>query len=286
MKKFFIVLISIILICLTVLGVIGCFVEQSEAESNSQVLSGQNEKLSEWKILDTATLDINKIEGYKPGGVMVPSKTSKEDEEDLEQENKMVTEVGGLELPFTPPYRQMEIVSIGGYTGQLLDDTSDNKKENVLSMIIKNTSDKVIDYGEIIIKIKGQNKGLSFKFSDLKPGAAALVLESSKEVQFSEDDKYVYLDSRAEFVDEMDMMKEEINITTEDNKITVENISDKNLNTVYVYYKTVSPGGCYLGGTTYRAKFVNLTKSKVETIDTLHFDKENSEIIKVESVKE
>ena len=60
------------------------------------------------------------------------------------------------------------------------------------------------------------------------------------------------------------------------------NLTNKNLNTVYVYYKIVTDGNCYLGGITYRAKFENVKGEKSVTADTLHFSNKNSEIIKIE----
>ena len=435
MKKAFIIIISAAIICLTGLGVIGYFVEQNEKKEaneikNEQSVNGENQ----WGVLEGDTLDINKIPGFKPGGIVVekvkgeensdnntnttnnktnnnsiknnntnnsnnnqnsgttntpttpdttpsnpgdstgegstggneapdvPDSTSdsgatpeassinavpasftrtmdnmesasinqvvartqvaskttddndtedndtdnkskdsneqakentsdnKETDEnntnDSEEEKVKVTEVGGLELPWIPPYKEMEVVAIGGYTGKFVEDGSDTNKNNILSMVIKNTSDKIIDYGEILIKISGENEALSFKVSNLKPGAAALVLVSNGETKFDENDKYTYLDSRNEFVEEMSLMSDDVKITTKDKEITVENISDKDLGTVYVYYKTVSPGGCYLGGITYRSKLVKVNKGKTVTADTLHFSKKNSEIIMVESVKE
>ena len=50
-------------------------------------------------------------------------------------------------------------------------------------------------------------------------------------------------------------MEDKIEVTTKDKNITVKNLTNKNLNTVYVYYKIVTDGYCYLGCITYRALF-------------------------------
>ena len=81
-------------------------------------------------------------------------------------------------------------------------------------------------------------------------------------------------------------MDSQLSITTENKKITIENLTEENLNTVYVYYKTISPGNCYLGGTTYRAKFEKVESGKSVSVNTIHFNNANSEILKVESIKE
>ena len=74
------------------------------------------------------------------------------------------------------------------------------------------------------------------------------------------------------------------NLYKQDNKITVKNMTEENLNTVYIYYKNISSGNCYLGGTTYRIKFENVKGQRSVTSKALHFSKKNSEIVKIESV--
>ena len=179
----------------------------------------------------------------------------------------------------------MEILSIGQYSGKFLEDGSDTDKENILAIVVKNTSDKVIDYGEITMKISGKSGTLKFKVTNLKPGASALVMESSGEVEFNTQDKYIYVGSNSNTIKTISLMEDQIAITTKGNKITVENLTDKNINKVYVYYKTVSPGNCYLGGVTYRLKLQNVRSGKSVSAESRHFSNLSSEIIKVETVK-
>ena len=84
----------------------------------------------------------------------------------------------------------------------------------------------------------------------------------------------------------MSLMSDKIKLSTKNKEITIENISDEDLKTVYVYYKTVSKGNSYIGGITYRAKFENVGPGKSISADTLHFSNKNSEILKIESVEE
>lgn len=294
LKRAFTIIISAIIICLTGLGIIGYFVEQGEENNAAKTEKSVSGEEAQGIILDGNSLDIYKIEGFTPGGQVKPSdnndlNTNLDDVEvkdSTKNNSDETTEVGGMTLPYTPAYKDMEIISIGSYDGKFVEDGSDTKKSNVLAMVIKNTSDKVIDYGQIVMKISGQNEGITFQLSNLKPGAAALVMESSGQVEFNEDDKYIYLDSRNDLVDEMPLMENDIKIAAKKDELTVENLSDKNLKTVYVYYKTVDEAGCYLGGITYRTKFDRVTAGKSVTAETIHFSKKSSEIIMVESVKE
>lgn len=275
------IIISTILICLIGLGIVGYYVEKDKtAEKNNVKVEDKSEETIEEERLtiDLNKFDVNKIEGYTPG-----QNVANEDN-NLDENNESIA-VGGISLPYSIPYKNMEIVSIGEYSGKFMEDGSDANKDNVLAIVIKNTSKEVIDYGEITMKISGKKNLVKFKITNLKPQTCALVMESSGDVEFNKDDKYIYVNSKNNMVSDLSTMESEISITTKDKKITVNNLSDKNLNTVYVYYKTISPGNCYLGGITYRAKFENVESGKSITTNTIHFSNTNSEILKVESVK-
>ena len=269
MKKIFLIIISTILISLIGLGVIGYYVEKDEAaqaqKNKTEGTIVKEEDKEESKLyLDVDKLDINKIEGYTP---------AKSNEEGL---------VANMILPYSIPNKNLDILSIGQYEGKFVEDGSDDKKDNVLAIVVKNTSDKTISSGEIKLRKIGTSKSIKFIFTNLKAGSSALVMESTGEVNFNDEDKYVYVSSSVNTEESTSLMEDKIEVTTKDKNITVKNLTNKNLNTVYVYYKTVTEGNCYLGGITYRAKFENVKGEKSVTADTLHFSNTNSEIIKIE----
>ena len=269
MKKIFLIIISTILISLIGLGVIGYYVEKDEAaqaqKNKTEGTIVKEEDKEESKLyLDLDKLDINKIEGYTP---------AKSNEEGL---------VANMTLPYSIPNKNLDILSIGQYEGKFVEDGSDDKKDNVLAIVVKNTSDKTISSGEIKLRKIGTSKSIKFIFTNLKAGSSALVMESTGEVNFNGEDKYVYISSNVNTEDSTSLMEDKIEVTTKDKNITVKNLTNKNLNTVYVYYKIVTDGNCYLGGITYRAKFENVKGEKSVTADTLHFSNKNSEIIKIE----
>lgn len=269
MKKIFLIIISTILISLIGLGVIGYYVEKDEAaqaqKNKTEGTIVKEEDKEESKLyLDVDKLDINKIEGYTP---------AKSNEEGL---------VANMTLPYSIPNKNLDILSIGQYEGKFVEDGSDDKKDNVLAIVVKNTSDKTISSGEIKLRKIGTSKSIKFIFTNLKAGSSALVMESTGEVNFNGEDKYVYVSSSVNTEESTSLMEDKIEVTTKDKNITVKNLTNKNLNTVYVYYKIVTDGNCYLGGITYRAKFENVKGEKSVTADTLHFSNKNSEIIKIE----
>ena len=269
MKKIFLIIISTILISLIGLGVIGYYVEKDEAaqaeKNKTEGTIVKEEDKEESKLyLDVDKLDINKIEGYTP---------AKSNEEGL---------VANMTLPYSIPNKNLDILSIGQYEGKFVEDGSDDKKDNVLAILVKNTSDKTISSGEIKLRKIGTSKSIKFIFTNLKAGSSALVMESTGEVNFNGENKYVYISSSVNTEESTSLMEDKIEVTTKDKNITVKNLTNKNLNTVYVYYKIVTDGNCYLGGITYRAKFENVKGEKSVTADTLHFSNKNSEIIKIE----
>lgn len=269
MKKIFLIIISTILISLIGLGVIGYYVEKDEAaqaqKNKTEGTIVKEEDKEESKLyLDVDKLDINKIEGYTP---------AKSNDEGL---------VANMTLPYSIPNKNLDILSIGQYEGKFVEDGSDDKKDNVLAIVVKNTSDKTISSGEIKLRKVGTSKSIKFIFTNLKAGSSALVMESTGEVNFNGEDKYVYISSSVNTEESTSLMEDKIEVTTKDKNITVKNLTNKNLNTVYVYYKIVTDGNCYLGGITYRAKFENVKGEKSVTADTLHFSNKNSEIIKIE----
>ena len=280
MKKIFTIIISIILVSLIGLGVTGYYVEKDKANNKKEDIKTeiQIEQVEEKLVVDINKLDISKIEGYTPG-----EKLNSEEQSVNTGENTVT--VGGISLPYNIEKKNMEILSIGQYSGKFLEDGSDTDKENILAIVVKNTSDKVIDYGEITMKISGKSGILKFKVTNLKPGATALVMESSGEVEFNTHNKYIYIGSNSNTIKTISLKEDQIAITTKGNKITVENLTDKNINKVYVYYKTVSPGNCYLGGVTYRLKLQNVRSGKSVSAESRHFSNLSSEIIKVETVK-
>lgn len=287
MKRILIAIVGAILICIIGLGTIGYFIEKDKAKIEAENKPEQKveETLEEDSLtIDGTSLDIKSIEGYTPGEKVM--KNNEDNNTDNGDETSNITTVGGIDLPFKLPNENMEILSIGKYSGKFTEDGSDEKKENVLALVVKNTSDEVIDYGEITLKIKGKSNTIQFKITNLKPQTSTVVMESTGKIEFNPDNKYIYLNSKNDMASTMSLMSDKIKLSTKNKEITIENISDEDLKTVYVYYKTVSKGNSYIGGITYRVKFDNVGAGKSISADTLHFSNKNSEILKVESVEE
>lgn len=249
--------------------------ELSERNDNEFKTSQVNDSL-QIELPTEENLQVDKIPGYS--NIITASKGS---------EGAVVetVNVGGISLPYNIPNTPLTIESLGQYTGPFVEDGSDTPTANVVALLLKNNSEQMLQYGELQLKVNDETT-ITFKVSNLPSKTSALVLESTGKVDFNKDNKYEYVDSlSADFVDGASMMADKINVTTEDKKIKIRNISDEDLGTVYVYYKYIQEGGAYLGGITYRSKFENVTADKELEVDAGHFSKDTSVILMIDSIK-
>ena len=186
-----------------------------------------------------------------------------------------------ISLPYTIASTGMTIKYIGQYTGSFVEDGSDKSVSNVLSIVVKNTSGKDLQYGEI--KLKAGSKTATFKLTNIPSGKSVLALETSG-MKYSSGTNYTYAEATYAQTN-MSMNSSKVSLSTADSKVTIKNISGKDLGTVYVYYKNLDKSGAYLGGITYRVKFENVKSGDTLTQSTKHFSKSNSKIIMVDTEK-
>lgn len=186
-----------------------------------------------------------------------------------------------ISLPYTIASTGMTIKNIGQYTGSFVEDGSDKSVSNVLSIVVTNTSSKDLQYGEI--KLKAGSKTATFKLTNIPSGKSVLALETSG-MKYSSGTNYTYAEATYAQTN-MSMNSSKVSVSTADSKVTIKNISGKDLGTVYVYYKNLDKSGAYLGGITYRVKFENVKSGDTLTQSTKHFSKSNSKIIMVDTEK-
>ena len=186
-----------------------------------------------------------------------------------------------ISLPYTIASTGMTIKNIGQYTGSFVEDGSDKSVSNVLSIVVTNTSGKDLQYGEI--KLKAGSKTATFKLTNIPSGKSVLALETSG-MKYSSGTNYTYAEATYAQTN-MSMNSSKVSVSTADSKVTIKNISGKDLGTVYIYYKNLDKSGAYLGGITYRVKFENVKSGDTLTQSTKHFSKSNSKIIMVDTEK-
>ncbi|WP_455544009.1 hypothetical protein [Intestinibacter sp.] len=186
-----------------------------------------------------------------------------------------------ISLPYTIATTGMQIKSIGQYSGDFVEDGSDKSVSNVLSIVVTNTSSKDLQYGEI--KLNAGGKTATFKVTNVPSGKSVLALETSG-MKYSSGTNYTYADATYAQTD-MPMNSNKVSVSTDNTKVTIKNIANKDLGTVYVYYKNLDKSGAYLGGITYRVKFDNVKKGETLSQTTKHFSISNSKIVMVDTEK-
>lgn len=234
---------------------------------------------------DKGTLDMDKIQGFTAAGENVSSSTdtteddtdSKSDSKDSEQDSSAVSDI-------TLADSNLTVEAVGSYSGNFLEDGSDEPTANVAAMLITNNSDKMLQIAEISFKVNEKDTAV-FKVTDLPAGTSTLALESNKR-EFSEEDAYTYGETATAYIEQPSLEEDKFELETEDGKITLKNKTDKSYEKVYVYYKYVQIGGAYLGGITYRTPFENVPAGGEAEAVAAHFNPESSKIMAVQIQQE
>lgn len=212
------------------------------------------------------TLDASKIQGYS-------AKVGDSDKNDNSKETEKAEQI-----VLSDP--NLTVESIGAYSGSFIEDGSDEATKNVTAMLITNNSDQMLQVALIDFQVNS-NETASFKVTNLPAGTSTLVLESNKR-EFSDKDTYTYGNAATGYMDQPTLEEDKVELKTENGKITLKNKTDKELKTVYVYYKYMQIGGAYLGGITYRTPFENVGAGKEAEAVAAHFNPDSSQIMGVQ----
>lgn len=190
----------------------------------------------------------------------------------------------GMTFPYTVPDTPIEIEGIGQYTGPFVEDGSDEPVANVLALVMKNKSDKAVEFAEIRFKINGSEEAV-FQISTIPAGGAALILENNRKVYDPEavlspgDKLYAQADG-------FSLMEDQVEVTAQDQNLTVTNLTDQDLGTVYIRYKGMLNDTYYLGGITYSCKIDKVGPRGSGEAQTEHFTAEGSQVLMVKAIEE
>lgn len=248
--------------------------ETSEEKGYHELADGENPADIDVKVKSSNdfvkpgkdTLDASKIQGYS---AKVGDSDKNDDSKETEKADQIV-----LSDP------NLTVESIGAYSGSFIEDGSDEATKNVTAMLITNNSDQMLQVALIDFQVNS-NETASFKVTNLPAGTSTLVLESNKR-EFSDKDTYTYGNAATGYMDQPTLEEDKVELKTENGKITLKNKTDKELKTVYVYYKYMQIGGAYLGGITYRTPFENVGAGKEAEAVAAHFNPDSSQIMGVQ----
>ena len=230
------------------------------------------------------TLDIDKIQGFTPasGNAGSSANATSVENGDSGSSDAASGDTPAPTISLSDP--NLKVEAIGSYSGNFLEDGSDEPTANVAAMLITNNSDQMLQIAEITFQVN-DTETASFKVTDLPAGTSTLVLEANKR-EYSEEDSYTYGETATGYMEQPSLEEDKFELVTEDGKITLKNKTDQSYDKVYVYYKYVQLGGAYLGGITYRTPFENVpANGEVESI-AAHFNPESSKIMAVQIQQE
>ena len=230
------------------------------------------------------TLDIEKIQGFTAASGNAGSSANGTSDENGDSGSSDADSGDSSEPAITLSDPNLKVEAIGSYSGNFLEDGSDEPTANVAAMLITNNSDQMLQIAEITFQVN-DTETASFKVTDLPAGTSTLVLEANKR-EYSEEDSYTYGETATGYMEQPSLEEDKFDLVTEDGKITLKNKTDQSYDKVYVYYKYVQLGGAYLGGITYRTPFENVpANGEVESI-AAHFNPESSKIMAVQIQQE
>lgn len=172
----------------------------------------------------------------------------------------------------------LRLAAVGRYTGEFMEDGSDDPVENVLALVVENTGEDLVEYAELSTDFNGSIA--TFKITSLPANGYVLVLESGR--QTVADDTEIQLPQVSHWAKVNDLVLDYSNdfqIYTADGVINIVNISGKDFhNDICVYYKTYQYN-VYMGGVAYRARFSGgLADGAVGQSMQSHFSSSNSVI--------
>ena len=222
------------------------------------------------------TLEVDKIQGFTTKKSVKNSTTNQKNKKSNKDDKK------GEKVELSDS--NLIIEKVGSYTGNYLEDGSDEPIEKVAAIIISNTSDKMLQVGDITFKVSDKENA-TFRVTNLLPHTSALVLESNKR-KYSDKDDYSYGTVVNAYLDDPDLLEDKFEVIKENGNLKLKNKTDKTYKKVYVYYKYVQSGGAFMGGITYRVPFENIEGKKTVTSVANHFSSNTSVIVDVQIAEE
>ena len=172
-------------------------------------------------------------------------------------------------FPFAIPDTQLEVLNVGAYDGLFLEDGSDDEISGVAALVLRNCGKAAVEY--VSISMTCGNTPLEFEGSDI-PSGAMIVLQDKNRTAFSGGTISNCSATVAE-LDKLEMSENAVQITeSSNNSLTINNITNKALPCVRIFYKFYSSDeGAFVGGITYVAKITDLQPDEAQTILPSHY---------------
>jgi cytoskeletal protein RodZ len=172
------------------------------------------------------------------------------------------------------------VQKISGYSGEFLEDGSNENIKKVAAILLKNNGSKPVEYAEITIK--NGKRTLKFQASDIPSGASVIVQEINKK-KYKKNTKYSSCTGIAAEMDSFDKSKDSVKVTqTSDGAFQVTNLTKDEIPCVRLFYKLYDKEKKrYVGGITYTAKLTKLAAGDTIDVTPSHYVKGQTKIMMV-----
>lgn len=192
-----------------------------------------------------------------------------------------------LELPYDIGDTGMQIVSIGKYSGAYTDANANKEVKDVLAVVVKNPTEKVISYSNFTMQYCDEFK-CTFTPTNVPKGQSVLVFavknaEEAQSVSYADVEKLECVDSMAVTSDSLPLLEGTVGVDFKDGEFIVTNLTRRDLGDVYIRYKNAGSGNAYLGGVTYSCVAFDLKGFETQKVPAENFNAETSVIIAVEN---
>ena len=170
------------------------------------------------------------------------------------------------------------VTHIGSYSGQYVEDGSDEEVSGVMMIQVKNQGPSTLQYAEVITS--GSGGEAHFKLSTLPPGQTVMVLEADRQKYSKRKCKTATAQYMAFFQEEPGTYADKFQIQALDGGLNVTNISGKDIKGEIVIYFKDYADDTLMGGITYRGRITGgLAAGEIRQVMSENFTQDNTQIM-------
>ncbi len=236
-------------------------------EQGETVTNQQGEPVTKVNPNATTTVPTQPVPGEVPSDPIIS------DNDPVEDKNM------DFKLPYNCSETGLQIIAVNRYNGYFAEDGSNKETQGSIALTVKNTSGQYISFGQIEMKINGQDDAV-FQFSYIAPNETMIVQEKNN-LKYNTNDKLAYKTSMISAKTGMEngwyTGKDILRIKTEsgkDTNVAITNISGKKLKGGYIYYKQ-KINDVVQGGITYRITIDEMVEGETLHLMAWHFNSDS-----------
>lgn len=185
----------------------------------------------------------------------------------------------GIQFPCQIPEYGLTIQKMAAYNGMFVEDGTNANTENVAMLLVENSGEFPVEYTQICVQYAQEQ--LIFDISALPVGEKLVVQEKTgKPIPKSN-----ATGATAMVVQRADMQMSEGQVRVTDNgnnTLTIENLTDKTIPTVRVFYKYyMEDEGIFVGGIAFTVRVTRLGAGASVTVQPAHYTSQTSRVVMV-----